>query len=226
MQAELSAPLHRRSGDIRIAMTKHPTTGGRRSVIAAGAIGLAVVTWVLVGLYRRYDGEPRRFAAVEEGVLYRSGQPKPGEIGHLIKRLGLRTLIIAREDSSENVQNELAFARRRGLNIVHLPLESRTPIPDDQIERFFRVVDDPRNRPALVHCSAGRHRTGLLCALYRIERQGWSREDAIAEMRSFDPDMDRQRPVFQQLKRYEPGRLSRASDSATAAKVGGVAPPP
>ncbi len=191
-----------------------------------GTIGCVVVALVVVGLYRRYYGEPRRFAAVEAGILYRSGQPKPGEIGHLVNSIGLRTLIIAREDRSENVQNELAFARRHGLNIVHLPLVSRTPISGDQIERFFQVVDDPHYQPALVHCSAGRHRTGLLCALYRIERQGWTREEAVSEMLSFDPDMDRDRPMFQQLSRYEPGRQSHVAGTETAATGEGVDPAP
>lgn len=205
---------------------KHSTQGSRLSRVIVGAIGLAIVVLVVAGLYRRYYGEPRRFAAVDEGILYRSGQPKPGEIGHLVNRIGLRTLIIAREDSSENVQNELAFARRHGLNIVHLPLVSRTPIPGDQIERFFQIVDDPHYQPALVHCSAGRHRTGLLCALYRIERQGWTRDEAVSEMLSFDPDMDRNRPIIQQLSRYEPGRLSRVTGTETAATGEGVDPAP
>ncbi len=169
------------------------------------AVGLVIG----VPVYQRYYGEPNRFAVVQDGVLLRSAQPKLGEIDHLIDEVGVRTIIMARESASQRVEDEPDYARSRGVRVVHLPIESRKPVPDEYIRAFFKIVDDPANHPVLVHCSAGRHRTGLLCGLYRVERQGWSVERAAEEMLSFDPDMAPDREVLQQLRAHTPGRFTR-----------------
>jgi protein-tyrosine phosphatase len=44
-------------------------------------------------------------------------------------------------------------------------------------------MDDPANYPVLIHCKAGLHRTGCLVAVYRMEYEGWSPTEAIAEMK-------------------------------------------
>jgi hypothetical protein len=43
-------------------------------------------------------------------------------------------------------------------------------------------MDDPANRPVLVHCRAGLHRTGTLAALYRMEYEHWSLDQALQEL--------------------------------------------
>ena len=130
------------------------------------------------------------------------------QIDHLIKVAGLRSILIVREGTSKRVPNESEHAQSHGLNVLHIPVESRKPIPEHQVEAFFEFVDNPANQPVLVHCSAGRHRTGYLCGRYRIERQGWTVEKAVQEMLSFEPDMDPERPVLQQLRRHEPSPTS------------------
>jgi tyrosine-protein phosphatase SIW14 len=36
----------------------------------------------------------------------------------------------------------------------------------------------------LIHCKAGLHRTGIMAAIYRMEYNGWTREEALHELRS------------------------------------------
>jgi protein tyrosine/serine phosphatase len=153
---------------------------------------------------------PKRFAVVEPGVLYRSAQPKTGHIKRLAEEYGIKTLLIVREGSSRKVPDEKEYAETHGLNVVQIPIISRAEIPQDQIEQFFSCVDDPAQQPVLVHCSAGRHRTGYLCALYRIERQGWEVSRAIEEMLSFGFNTDSQHAVLTQIKQYQ----SRAKNSS------------
>ena len=50
------------------------------------------------------------------------------------------------------------------------------------IRRFLEVMDNADNFPVLVHCFAGIHRTGAFCAVYRMEYDRWSNEEAIAEL--------------------------------------------
>ena len=187
---------------------KHRTTRRRRWAIVAIVILVGLATHTAYHLADRYFGEPRRFAVVEPGVLYRSGQPYVAEIDHLIDSIGLKTIVIARDGVSHRVPDEIAHAKERGVNVVHIPIVSRQTIPDEQAAAFFKCIDDPSHYPILVHCSAGRHRTGYLCALYRIERQGWSVERAVEEMLSFEPDMSPNRSELKQLKAYVPGTLS------------------
>lgn len=183
----------------------------RRRRLVAILVLCGITGGALVGraVYKRYYGEPKRFAVVDAGVLYRSAQPKPGQIDHLAREVGIKTIVIAREGTSKAVPDEEQRAKENGASVVAIPVESRLPIPDDQIEWFFRIVDDPARRPVLVHCSAGRHRTGLLCALYRIERQGWSVDRAMAEMLSFGFDTESQSVVQKQLEAYRPGRFAK-----------------
>ena len=53
---------------------------------------------------------------------------------------------------------------------------------------FLQVVNDPANQPVFVHCKGGRHRTGAMTATYRMTREGWTAEQAVAEMKRFDFD--------------------------------------
>ncbi len=189
-------------------MTKPSANTKRRRVLVA--ITLLVAAGIPAGIwfYVHYFGEPRRFAVVEAGVLYRSGQPYLGELDHVIDVYGVRTILIVRDGLSKHVPDEVEHASGRGLRVVHVPVKNRQPIPDKHVAAFFEVVDDPAAQPVLVHCSAGRHRTGYLCAVYRIERQGWDVDRAVAEMLSFEPDMDANRAELKQLKAYAPGGSS------------------
>jgi tyrosine-protein phosphatase SIW14 len=195
-------------------------TRRRLPIALVGLILLAVGVAIACNqpIFRAY---PKRFAVVEDGVLYRSSQPTPRQIANLAADYRIRTLLIVREGDSERVTEEVEYARARGLNVVHIPVKSREPISDEQVRAFFRCVDDPANCPVLMHCSAGRHRTGFLCALYRLERQGWTLDRAVDELLSFKFDVDRQAVVLEQLRHYTPGR---AASAPAEAKTDGPAP--
>ena len=52
----------------------------------------------------------------------------------------------------------------------------------ETIDAFLKLMDDPANRPVLIHCRAGLHRTGCLVAVYRMEYDGWTRGAVLREM--------------------------------------------
>jgi protein tyrosine/serine phosphatase len=138
-------------------------------------------------LFRQpYDGL-RHFGAVEEGVLYRCGQPRPEELAELIDRWRLRTVVSLRgtresDDPDAWEKAEADECRARGVEFVPLPCNHRNPPTDEQVEEFIRLTQTAERRPVLVHCRLGQQRTLLFCALYRVRVQGMSPEAALREM--------------------------------------------
>lgn len=133
-----------------------------------------------------YDGL-RHFGVVEEGALYRCGQPTPAELTELIQRHRLRTVISLRGSRGEDEAGDWEAAERdvcraHGVEFVSLPCNHKNPPTHEQAAEFLRVVRTAERRPALVHCRIGQQRTGLFCALYRVHVQGVDADEALREM--------------------------------------------
>lgn len=123
----------------------------------------------------------QRFDTVKPGVLYRSGQLTTEQLGEAIDRYGIRTVVNFQVRDRTLAQEE-ALVMGKGLNFVNLPMPGDGFGEEAQFRQFLALVDDPANRPVLIHCAAGTCRTGAAVALYRFERDGWSIEDVSAEM--------------------------------------------
>ena len=73
-----------------------------------------------------------------------------------------------------------------GFNYVNIPLNVRSTVSDYvRAERSFFQAVDAHEGALVFHCKHGKDRTGLMAALYRVKRQGWTPEDAVAEWKSF-----------------------------------------
>lgn len=74
------------------------------------------------------------------------------------------------------------------MTYVEIPIRAdivSTPPTDEQVELFFKTVLDPDRQPVFFRCAHGKDRTGTMAALYRIEIDGWTPEQAIEEMQAF-----------------------------------------
>ena len=90
-------------------------------------------------------------------------------------------------------QWEEGFCADLGINYYRMPLKlwsyDHGVIPADKnVEEFLKIMADPKNHPVLVHCFRGVHRTGTYCAIYRMEFQGWSNEEAMEELKALGYD--------------------------------------
>jgi len=56
----------------------------------------------------------------------------------------------------------------------------------DQRNQFLKVVDDPSTGKFFVHCAGGRHRTGVVGAIYRFTHDRWNLDQALAEMDQYE----------------------------------------
>ena len=125
----------------------------------------------------------KNFGRVNERY-YRGSQPTKPQLAAL-KTMGVKTVIDLRGDF---IPEERQWASEVGVNYFNLPLKPNKPATKEQTEYFLRLVNDPANVPVYVHCKGGRHRTGALTAVYRITNDGWTAQQAFAEMKKYDFD--------------------------------------
>lgn len=106
--------------------------------------------------------------------LYRSAQPEAEGFAEL-ERMGVRTVLSLRGFHDDALPADGALRYER--------ISFKTWHPEEEdVVRFLRLVRDPACRPVLVHCQHGADRTGMMCAVYRIVEQGWSKDEALREM--------------------------------------------
>jgi protein tyrosine/serine phosphatase len=107
--------------------------------------------------------------------LYRGAQPTAEGMAEL-KKLGVKTVVSLRESDTDRpliAESDLAY--------VHIPM-APWHVEDRDVVQFLQVVADDENRPVFVHCRRGADRTGMSLAVYRVVVQGWSKDEAVAEM--------------------------------------------
>jgi|GEM_PF-253562 len=107
--------------------------------------------------------------------LYRGAQPSAEGLRQL-KKLGVKTVVNLRLFHSDS--NKI---KDTGFGYQRIPMAAWHP-EDKEVISFLKIVTDPNCTPVFVHCQRGAHRTGLMCAVYRIAVQSWSKADAIDEM--------------------------------------------
>lgn len=114
--------------------------------------------------------------------LYRGAQPTEEGFKQL-KAMGVKTVVGLRSNHSTKKEVEAA-----GLVSIELPLKAdleSVPPTDPEIKKFMDVVLDPLLQPVYFHCAFGKDRTGTMCAIYRMEMDGWTPDEALQEMDSF-----------------------------------------
>jgi protein tyrosine/serine phosphatase len=122
---------------------------------------------------------PKNFAVVRPGVLYRSGQLRREHLEQVVREHGIRTVISL--NGNETVE-ERDWCRRLGVRRFAFEMPGDGLGAPKDFHRTLQIVADPARQPVLVHCAAGSYRTGVAVAAYRAVLEGWTPEDAIAEM--------------------------------------------
>ncbi len=123
----------------------------------------------------------KNFGQMDER-FFRGGQPKENEYKALAA-LGIKTIIDLRDDPKEY---EKAGAEAVGMRYVNIAMSDKEYPAAAKIEEFLKLVDDPATGKFFVHCAGGRHRTGVVGAVYRFNHYGWDYEKTYAEMKKFD----------------------------------------
>ena len=114
--------------------------------------------------------------------FFRGAQPKEKQYKELAD-LGIKTIIDLRDDPEEYEKRE---AEAVGIRYVHLPMVAKQYPKPETVEEFLKLVDDPSTGKFFVHCAGGRHRTGVMGAVYRFNRYGWNFDQVYSEMKKYD----------------------------------------
>ena len=116
-------------------------------------------------------------------TIYRGGQPSDDGFTRLAQ-LGIKTILDLRDDG-ERARAEELKALAAGLRYFNLPMSEFSKPNDRRVAEALSIITSAENQPVFVHCRRGSDRTGTIIAIYRIEYDGWTSEEAKDEAKRF-----------------------------------------
>ncbi len=123
----------------------------------------------------------KNFGQMDER-FYRGARPKDEDYKALAA-IGIKTVIDLTDNSREYEKPAVEAA---GLHYVNIPIVDKTYPSAEQVSAFLNVTNDPSTGKFFVHCAGGRHRTGIMGAVYRFNHDHWNFDQAYAEMKQYD----------------------------------------
>jgi len=125
------------------------------------------------------------FATVTPHVMYKSSAMNADQLAEVVASHQIKTVIDLRSIdpeidpnfcTPEQLRDAKAALSKVGAQFINLPTGQ---IPTQQtVDSYLAIMSKPENLPVLIHCHHGVGRTELFVALYRIEFEGWSNDDA------------------------------------------------
>jgi protein tyrosine phosphatase (PTP) superfamily phosphohydrolase (DUF442 family) len=123
------------------------------------------------------------FARVTD-TLYRGALPDADGYRSLVEKLNVaRVCSIIEHERSEDMQRALGSGIEEW---HHIPFSDRDAPAADKVKEWLDFIRTADTSGAIfTHCRGGRHRTGMLIGVYRVVDEGWTKEQAYAEMMRF-----------------------------------------
>ena len=154
----------------------------RRSYVSACFAVLSFVFATSINaVAQQSDVKIKNFGQMDDR-FYRGGQPKEEDYKQLAA-IGIKTIIDLRNDPAEYEKRE---AEAAGIRYVNIPMSDKDYPETAAIDQFLKLVDDPSTGKFFVHCAGGRHRTGVIGAVYRFNQYNWNYDQVYAEMKKYD----------------------------------------
>lgn len=179
-------------------------------------IGLSVFAIILIFVAKYvYDMNiNHNFETISEGKVYKSGVIPPDELESYIKKYNIKSVVDLRFPGTNDLVNnpeipaELsaerdAIAKIDGVNYFN---NGSDQVPNQKnLDVFFKIMDNKDNYPVLIHCYHGTGRAEMYSALYRIEYEKFTNEEARSQVRTLVKfsSFDDGKPKGEYLKAYK-----------------------
>ncbi len=183
----------------------------KKILLGVLAIALVLTAKYVYDIHLNYN-----LKKITDGKVYSSGVIPPEKIADYVGDYNIKTIIDFRHP---HIIDELNPANGTAIDlekkaVAKIPGVRHFSIPSDQVptqqnlDSLFKVLDQENAYPVLMHCYHGTGRAQIYSAIYRIEYEGMSNEEARAKTRvllkysSFDDG----KPKGEFLKAYTPRR--------------------
>jgi tyrosine-protein phosphatase SIW14 len=175
-----------------LALLANPTKTNRMHLLkhhkALGALTLSfcILVWPACG--RQKDGKGFTESAVIPNFhqvnqhVYRGGQPGP-EAWQGLAKMGVKVVIDLRREDEHSTATEAQEVASAGMSYVNVPMKGVVAPTNEQIVKVLALLNS--KEAVFVHCKRGADRTGTVIACYRIAHDGWQRERALDEAKSY-----------------------------------------
>jgi protein tyrosine/serine phosphatase len=155
----------------------------RRSYLSVflGIVALVLASQVSAFSQENSNVRIKNFGQMDDR-FFRGGQPKENDY-HQLAALGIKTVIDLQIDTKDYEKRNVEAL---GMRYVNIPMSDKDYPEAAKIDEFLKLVNDPSTGKFYVHCAGGRHRTGVMGAVYRFNLYNWNYDQVYAEMKKFD----------------------------------------
>ena len=159
-----------------------------RNIFAKISVAVAIVVALGTVALSKTHSDPafsnikiRNFGKMD-ARLYRGAQPNESDYKDL-KTLGVKTVIDLTDSPKDYEKRDVEAL---GMRYVNIPMSDSSYPKAEQINAFLKLVNDSSTGTMYIHCAGGRHRTGVMGAVYRFNVNHWNLDQAYAEMKDYD----------------------------------------